>query len=75
MVTDYDSVPSYKKAMRFLGFGNFKWFRKWHGGSWYLFCSFHDYVGENCKKEESRYPDRFVTKDFRFVLCAEYHGE
>ena len=63
-------IEKLQDLMKALGFGHFKWFRRWYGGFWSLTCDFHTYIQEQNRKP-CRYPNRFIGPKFEWILLQE----
>lgn len=63
-------VVGLRGLLRCLGFGRFRWFKRWCGGCWVLYCDFRTFVVE-LNRVPCRYPDAFVGSHFEWVLAVE----
>lgn len=70
MTSDSPTDSRVRRVMKWLGFGRWRWFRKWYGGCWIHYCDFHTYICEQCRRPR-RYPNQFVAEGFQCVLEQE----
>lgn len=70
MVEIDERLSPIKRILYWLGFDNFRWFRRWVGGHWYQSCSLGYALCRGLMQKQGVY----ITKNFDVILWEEHYA-
>lgn len=71
MTTDFKNLTPWQRRLARLGFSEFRWFRRWVGGTWFRRCSLGYALKHMVLIKD---PNAYITEGFWVVTGIERYG-